>query len=71
MQHTHSRLLLGIAALALVASGCTIQDIFRTTLGGVNSDRAAMNDINSANQYSYPEVDGDRTVLRWPEEWKK
>jgi hypothetical protein len=58
-------LVVAAAALA-VCAGCTIQDIFRTTLGGVNSDRAAMNKINPANEYSYPDAN-DRTVIRWPE----
>ncbi|REK17999.1 MAG: hypothetical protein DWQ37_05625 [Planctomycetota bacterium] len=71
MPRFHRTLLLAALASALSSSGCTIQDIFRSTLGGVNSDRATMNKINAANEYSYPQVDGDRTVLRWPEEWKK
>lgn len=59
-----STFVIACAALAACA-GCTIQDIFRTTLGGVNSDRAAMNNIDPANEYSYPQED-DRTVIRWP-----
>ncbi len=46
--------------------GCTIQDVFRTTLGGINSDRAALNKINPANDYSYPQSDEQRTVWRLP-----
>ncbi len=59
-----------IASLVLSAAcGCTIQDVLRATAGGVNSDRAALNKINSANQYSFPEP-GDRTEIPWPKREK-
>ena len=53
-------------AMILACSGCTIQDVFRSTLGGVNSDRAALNKVNPANEYSFPQTDDDRTELKWP-----
>jgi hypothetical protein len=54
------------AAVVLSSGGCTIQDVFRATLGGVNSDQAALNKVNPANEYSYPH-DDNRTVWRLPE----
>lgn len=53
------------AVLLLACAGCSIQDVFRSTLGGVNSDQASLNKINSSNEYSYPQ-DDNRTVWRMP-----
>jgi hypothetical protein len=53
------------ATMVLLAGGCTIQDVFRTTLGGVNSDQASLNKVNPSNEYSYPQ-DDSRTVWRLP-----
>jgi hypothetical protein len=36
-------------ALCLAMSGCTIQDVFRATLGGRNSDEAYLNRVNPRN----------------------
>jgi hypothetical protein len=51
-------------AMAL-SSGCTIQDVFRSTLGGVDSDQASLNKVNPSNEFSYPQ-DDSRTVWRLP-----
>ena len=53
------------AAVVLSSGGCTIQDVFRTTMGGVNSDQASLNKVNPSNEYSYPQ-DDSRTVWRLP-----
>jgi hypothetical protein len=45
--------------------GCSIQDVFRSTLGGVNSDRASLNKVNPMNDQSYPQ-DDNRTVWKFP-----
>jgi len=52
-------------AAVLLAGGCTIQDVFRTTLGGVNSDQATLNKVNPSNEHSYPQED-NRTEWRLP-----
>jgi hypothetical protein len=53
------------AILSLAAAGCTIQDVFRSTLGGVNSDQASLNKINPSNDTSFPQ-DDNRTVWKFP-----
>jgi hypothetical protein len=57
--------MIGAAILLLACAGCSIQDVFRSTLGGVNSDQASLNKINPSNGHSYPE-DDNRTVWRMP-----
>jgi hypothetical protein len=53
------------AILALAVVGCTIQDVFRSTLGGVNSDQASLNKVNPMNDQSFPQ-DENRTVWKFP-----
>lgn len=54
-----------IAAICLACCGCSIQDVFRSTLGGVNSDQASLNKVNPMNDQSYPH-DDNRTVWKFP-----
>jgi hypothetical protein len=59
------RLALAVVTISVTCSGCTIQDVFRSTLGGVNSDQASLNKVNPMNDQSYPQ-DENRTVWRFP-----
>ncbi len=57
-----SRFALAAATICLVCCGCSIQDVFRSTLGGVNSDQAS---LNKMNDQSYAQ-DDNRTVWKFP-----
>ncbi len=50
------RLLLAGALLCacVLLAGCTIQDVLRATLGGRDSNEAALNRINQKNSVSFP-----------------
>ncbi len=48
------------------ATGCSIQDVFRSTLGGVNSDRSALNKVNPSNEQSFPQADPKPNAKPWP-----